>query len=201
LGKKEMPLSNNGIKEANQLRKYFSNIKLSCIYSSPLIRSKKTSEIIAGNKFKVEIKNNFSELNMGKWDGMSFAKIKEKYPLEYKLRGENFENYVVEGGESMADCQKRAYEELLRAVGESSGDILIVAHAGVNRTIISKIIGSSIKDSFAFKLEYGSINVLTYDGEKFEVDKIGASVKELHNERSCEHWEELLYSALAKAEE
>lgn len=83
----------------------------------------------------------------------------------------------------MADCQKRVYEELLSAVQESSGDILIVAHAGVNRTIISKITGSSITDSFAFKLEYGSINKMTYDGEKFVLDKIGASLKKLHNER------------------
>ena len=201
LGKKDIILSDNGLKEANELRKYFSKIKLSLAYTSPLMRAKKTAEIIANNKLNVSIKNNFSEFNIGKWDGMSFAEIKEKYPLEYKLRGEDFEHFVVEGGESMSDCQKRAYDELLGALQESFGDILIVAHAGVNRTIISKICGISIKDSFAYKHEYGSINVLTYDGKTFTINKIGASVNDLKNERSCEHWEELLYSELVKVEE
>lgn len=201
LGKTDVPLSEKGIIEANLLQKYFSKINLSYIYSSPLNRAKQTAEIIAYNKLKVEIKKNLSELNMGKWDGMNFAEIKDEYPLEYKMRGEDFENFVVEGGESMINCQKRAYEELLSTVKESSGNILIVAHAGVIRTILSKITDSSIKDSFALKLEYGSINKLTYDGEKFVVDKIGESLKELHNERSCENCEKLLYSELAKAEE
>jgi len=201
LGKKDIPLSEEGIIEAEKLKNYFSHINLSYIYSSPLVRSKHTAEIIADKKLNVKIKNDFSEFNIGKWDGMSFAEIKEKYPLEYKKRGEDLENYIVEGGESMAACQIRAISELYKTMDESSGDILIVAHAGVNRTIISKILGICIKESFSFRHEYGSINILTFDGETFDVLKIGASVSDLQNKLGEEQWEKLQYSALAKVEE
>ena len=80
LGRKDIPLSKEGIDEAGQLKKYFSNIGLSGIYSSPLIRARHTAEIIADKKMNVIIKDGFSELNIGRWDGMSFAEIKEKYP-------------------------------------------------------------------------------------------------------------------------
>lgn len=180
LGRKDIPLSGEGIAEAVQLKRYFSNISLSGIYSSPLIRARHTAEIIADKKMNVIIKDGFSELNIGKWDGMTFDEIKEKYPLEYMERGKDFENYIVEGGESMADCQARAVKELHNTVQETSGNILIVAHAGVNRAIISKILGISIKDSFAFKHEYGSVNLLAFDNKIFSVINIGVSISELN---------------------
>ena len=179
MGKTNIPLSEKGRNQAKELMSYFSNISLSGIYSSPLNRAYETATIIANKKFNLTIKNNFSEFNIGKWDGMSFAEIKEKYPQEYKDRGEDLENYIVEGGESMASCKVRALSELWNTIDESRGNIAIVAHAGVNRTILSAILGISIKESFSFRHEYGSINLLINDGNKLTVEKIGAVVHEL----------------------
>ena len=80
----------------------------------------------------------------------------------------------------MADCQTRAVKELYNTVQETSGDILIVAHAGVNRAIISEILGIGIKDSFAFKHEYGSVNILAFENKTFKVLNIGISISELN---------------------
>lgn len=197
---KDIPLSIDGIAEAERLKECFSTICLNSIYSSPLVRARNTAEIISDKKTNVKIKKGFSEFNIGKWDGMSFAKIKEKYPLEYKERGEDLENYIVEGGESMAACQERAIKELNNTLCESTGDILIVAHAGVNRAIISKILGIGIKDSFTFRNKYGSINILTFSGKIFKVLKIGANFSEL-NKMGEYQWKELQYLAQDKAEE
>lgn len=176
IGKTDIPLSEKGINKAKELKNYFSNINLKSIYSSPLARAKKTAEIIADNKISVEIKNDFSEFNIGKWDGMSFADIKEIYPKEYKDRGEDLENYIVEGGESMAMCRNRALKELWNTIEKSNGNIIIVAHAGVNRAIISSLLGISIKESFLFRHDYGSVNTVIYDGSKLKVSKVGEIV-------------------------
>lgn len=178
LGKKDVTLSDFGREQATDLKEFFSNIDLNSIYSSPLIRAKETAAIIANNK-DVIIKKDFSEFDIGKWDGMSFAEIKEKYPQEYKDRGENLEHYIVEGGESMAMCRDRALAELWKIINETKKDILIIAHAGVNRAIISWILGISIKESFQYKHEYGSINIIVFDGKKFTIEKIGATIQEL----------------------
>lgn len=199
LGKKDIPLSDDGIIEAERLKEYFSNISLDSIYSSPLMRARHTAEIIADKKMNVKIKKDFSEFNVGKWDGMYFCEIKERFPLEYKERGENIENYIIEGGESMAACQERAIKGLYEILYETSGNVLIVAHLGINIAIISKILGISLKDSFSLKHEYGSINILTFDGEIVKVLKIGATVLELNKMRE-EQWEKLQYSSLENQE-
>lgn len=170
IGITDIPLSKEGFKQAEKLKGYFLNKNINAIYSSPLIRAKKTAEIIADNKIKVEIKNEFSELNMGKWDGMTFAEIKEKYPEEYAERGRNFEDYIVEGGESMSMCRDRVLEQLRDIVKDTTDNIIIVAHAGINRLIISELLGISIKQSFLYQREYGSIIKLKYEGNILKVD-------------------------------
>lgn len=177
IGITDIPLSSEGIKQAEKLKGYFLDKNIKAIYSSPLIRAKKTAEIIADNKIKVEIRNDFSELNMGIWDGMTFDEIKQKYPKEYIERGNDFENYIVEGGESMSMCRDRAFTQLFKVLENSTGNIIILSHAGVNRLILSKLSGISIKESFSFRQEYGSINTLKYDGKNLSIINVGILIE------------------------
>jgi len=176
IGVTDIPLNEEGFEQAEKLKRYFSDKNIKAIYSSPLIRAKETAEIIANNKIKVEIRNDFSELNMGKWDGMTFEEIKQKYPDEYIERGNDFENYIVEGGESMSMCRDRALAQLWNIINNSTDNIIIVAHAGVNRLILSELLAVSIKESFSFRQEYGSVNILKHDGNILEVINIGVCV-------------------------
>lgn len=178
IGITDIPLSEEGFEQAEKLKRYFSDKNIKAIYSSPLIRAKETAEIIANNKIKVEIRNDFSELNMGKWDGMTFEEIKQKYPDEYIERGNDFENYIVEGGESMSMCRDRALAQLWNIINNSTDNIIIVAHAGVNRLILSELLGISIKESFSFRQEYGSVNKLKYKGKTLEVSNIGIHIND-----------------------
>lgn len=176
IGVTDIPLNEEGFEQAEKLKRYFSDKNIKAIYSSPLIRAKETAEIIANNKIKVEIRNDFSELNMGKWDGMTFEEIKQKYPDEYIERGNDFENYIVEGGESMSMCRDRALAQLWNIINNSTDNIIIVAHAGVNRLILSELLAVSIKESFSFRQEYGSVNILKHDGNILEIINIGVCV-------------------------
>lgn len=175
IGRKDIPLSVTGIEQANQLMNYFLNLNLNRIYSSPLKRAKETAEIIAGKKIDIVVKDNFSELDMGKWDGLSFDEIKRKYPEEYEERGKDLENYIVEGGESMAMCGKRAMAGLYEAIDRSEGNILIVTHAGVIRTIISSLLCMDMKKTFDYHIGYGNISLLTFNGKILNLNKISCN--------------------------
>ncbi|SHJ25675.1 histidine phosphatase family protein [Parasporobacterium paucivorans] len=164
LGKKDIPLNDEGRKQAHNLKKIFSDRDISCVYSSPLSRARETAIIIADKKRDVVVKESYSELNTGRWDGLSFEEIKEKFPQEYKERGMNLEHYVIVGGESLAACRDRAMSELSRTIQETDGNIVIVTHAGVIRMILSHLAGTGIQESFRNKPGYGSVNMLLYDG-------------------------------------
>jgi len=172
IGITDIPLSGEGLREAEKLKVYFSDKNIKAIYASPLKRAKETAEIIADNKIKVEIRNNLTEVNMGKWDGMTFEEIKQKYHEEYFERGKDFENYIVEGGESMCMCRKRALAELWSIVVNSTGNIIITAHAGVNRLILSELSGIDIEEGFSLQKEYGTITRLKYDGKNLKIEDV-----------------------------
>ena len=171
IGKKDIPLSVNGRKEAKILGEYLTNKNINSVYSSPLKRAHETASIITDGR--INVRKNIAELDMGIWDGLSFDEIKLRYPKEYEERGNDFENYIVEGGESISNCRKRAMEELYKTIDESEGNILVVTHAGVIRSIISAIFKTSIKETFEYKIGYGSITLITIDNDELKIIKIG----------------------------
>ena len=124
LGKKDIHLSEKGKTEAKILADYLLCKNIKHVYSSPLKRAMETAVIISDKM--IVISNNFSELDMGIWDGLSFDEIKRLYPKEYAQRGKDLENYTVKGGESMSHCRNRAMEQLNKTIEESDGNILIV---------------------------------------------------------------------------
>jgi len=182
LGRKDVPLSNRGLKQAENLRNFLSKLNIETIYSSPLVRALKTAEIISNGDIQYEIVDNFTELDVGKWDGMSFDEIKEKYPKEYEERGKNFDDYIIEEGESLSACKNRALKALSKVVNESKGNIAVISHAGVIRTILSDIMNISIEEIFSYKLEYGSICILRYNNNIFNVKIIGLKTENLSSE-------------------
>lgn len=170
LGRRDIPLSEKGKKEAKHLARYFIGQDIKHFYSSPLKRAMDTASVISND---VIISNNFYELDVGKWDGLSFDEIKKRYPEEYEKRGRDLENYVIEGGESMAMCKKRAMQELHNIIDKSLGDILIVTHLGVIRAIISSITKVSIESTFRYKIRYGSVSKIMYNKGNLSIVKIG----------------------------
>lgn len=171
LGKKDISLSVNGRMGAKVLADYLSDKMINHVFSSPLKRAQETTLIITDDRFN--IRNDFSELDMGIWDGLSFDEIRQKYPKEYEERGNDLENYIVQGGESMRMCKLRTMRELHRTINETDGNLLIVTHAGVIRTIISSVAKISIKETFEYKIGYGSITLININNNKLNLIKIG----------------------------
>jgi len=72
----------------------------------------------------------------------------------------------------MCMCRKRALAELWSIVVNSTGNIIITAHAGVNRLILSELSGIDIEEGFSLQKEYGTISTLEYDGKDLKIDDI-----------------------------
>lgn len=166
IGSTDLKLSSKGISQANSLSNFFSKITLEGIYCSNLKRAVDTAEIIA-KKFNntYRIVKEFNEISLGEWEGKSFKEIKEKYPLEFAKRGLDIYNYKIPGGESFREVQDRAYGEFENITQNATGSILIVAHSGVNKVILSKILGVELQKCFNMNQKYADINIINmHDG-------------------------------------
>ena len=75
-----VPLTENGIKQAERIAQFVKPFKISAIYSSPIERAEKTAAIVAKhNSLEYIVDDRLIELDMGKFTGMPYDKIFEKH--------------------------------------------------------------------------------------------------------------------------
>lgn len=164
LGRKDVPLIQEGVKQAERLALYFRDKKIDAVYSSPLIRCRETARILtekSGHKnLPIYIEEDFTEVDTGEWDGLPFTELMEKYPEEYAERGKRLGTYVIRGGESLEKAGERFAGACEKVLAESSGDILIVAHAGVIRSFLCRLTGTDTDDLLKLVVPAASVTIL-----------------------------------------
>ncbi|WP_319762796.1 histidine phosphatase family protein [Maridesulfovibrio sp.] len=158
VGQIDLPLSANGLKQAEQLAESLKSFRPRRIYCSPLKRTLQTASFIEKQCGLVathvpEIK----EINLGEWEGQEFAEIKKKYPADYRQRGEDVGNFRVPGGENFIDVKKRVRSFLNELEGEP---IIAVTHAGVIRTVMHIVLGFPLENIFRLKPDYCHASVI-----------------------------------------
>jgi len=170
LGQLDLPLSERGIQQAHRLAAQLQSVACAAIYASDLQRTVETAKIIAAPHGLLPLLNkDLREINLGCWEGRSFTEVKTNYPQEYAARGADIINYRVPGGESFLDCRERASKVFHTIVAQTTGNIVIVSHAGVNRMIICSVLGLPLANLFKLEQAYGCLNILSYDGNEFKV--------------------------------
>ncbi len=161
-GTTDLHLSSRGISSAGELRDRFSKLHIEAVYCSALRRSRDTAAIIAGGcGMEPVVREEFNEIDMGEWEGRSFEEVKEKYPDEFEARGADLLNYRVAGGESFLDVQERSMKALEEILGRTAGDVVIVTHSGVKRSMLACLEGMSMQESFRRPQDYCSVDVVT----------------------------------------
>lgn len=171
LGQLNVPLNAAGRRQALALKERLSRISLSAIYCSDLRWSMETAKIIAaGHGLKPIPRHELREIGLGAWEGLTFDEVKERYPEQYAARGRDFGHFRPPGGESFLDCAHRVLPVLFEALASTSGDLLIVGHAGVNRLMLSLAQGCPLTNLFEIPQEYGCLNLMTCRESEFAVE-------------------------------
>ena len=132
-GVKDIPLSENGITQAEFLKERFDG-NFDVVYTSPLERAYKTAQIISSAKETQPIVyQNLKEINFGDWEGLTIKEIREIYPKEFDSWKYDKENgYLVNGEKSLKLASQRATNSVLDIAKKNKGKkIIIVAHGGI----------------------------------------------------------------------
>lgn len=180
IGQTDLPLSDLGKEQATSLKELFDQVPLVNIYCSDLIRSKQTADIIASaHQINPISLPEMREMNMGKWEGKLFSEIRERFPAEYKSRGEDIANNCAHGGESFIDCAKRVIPLFEKLAQSQATPILIIGHASVNRVIIARVLGLPLDNIFHFEQNYGCLNLITRAGQGYRLKSLNCFPKQV----------------------
>ena len=175
IGQTDRPLSPVGRDQAQWWSQKLSDVSFEAIYTSDLKRSKETAEILAaGREISIQPKTGLREINLGQWEGRTIASVRSHFPDEFRRRGLDFGGYRPPEGESFRDLQERVLPVFQEIVSAARGNMLIVAHAGVNRVILCHVLGMPIKHLFRIAQDDGCLNVIETRGNLFRVITLNA---------------------------
>lgn len=134
-------LTDRGKKQAEALGLFFSAKKISYIFTSSKLRTRKTAQAIAAGQKDCRIiaLKEFDEIHAGICEGMTYAEIEKKMPQVFRERETNKYAYVYPEGESYATMKPRIEEGIKKSffLNRHADNIMIVGHQAVNRLILS----------------------------------------------------------------
>lgn len=151
------------IKETKELLKQFDYNK---VYYSPLKRTVETLETLELEGIEEQ---RIREINFGIFTGKTYKEILEIYPEESKLWVEDSKNYKMSEGESLLEVYNRLVE-FLEEISQETENILLVCHDCIIRLALCWIFDNP-DYFFKFKIDNGSINILSVDEEGFKFIK------------------------------
>ena len=161
VGQTDFPLTDAGRGQAALWREALAEVPLAAVVASDLSRCLDTAAIVTrGRNLPVRPEPRLREINLGAWEGLTVEEVKTRFPGAYERRGCDLAGFNAEGGESFEDVRVRAVAALAE-LADLDGNVLVVAHGGVNRTILCHALGMNLDHLFRLGQDYCRLNLLT----------------------------------------
>ncbi|MEO6001477.1 MAG: histidine phosphatase family protein [Chitinophagaceae bacterium] len=165
-GRTDLPLTDKGIEQANAVFKQLTSISFTAVYSSPLQRAFRTAQIASGIKDVIKDQR-LIEADFGNWEGKTREQFIEEDPSSWNAWSNDPTNTKAGGtGETAMEVIERVeafFSSLLQK--KVSGNILVVAHNGVNRLYLAYKLGMHLKDYRKLVQENSTITLFQLDAQ------------------------------------
>ena len=147
LGRTDLPLGALGRMQACRAARWLSRQPFEAVYTSPLQRAAETAGFFSP---EARVLSDLREIDCGDWDGLDFGEIQRRWPEVYAARGRDL-SIPMPNGETADSVKTRAGRALNQILAETAGDVLIVAHSFVIRSLLG---------DYGVRLPYASATVL-----------------------------------------
>lgn len=174
-GINHVPLTPRGRSQAEAAGKAFAHIRFDRAASSGFPRTRETAEIVLS--FQKEPPKLETLPDLIEIQGGNMTPVKSREELIERMN-ENFSRAAHpdatnhDGGEVFAKAQARAVGTVTRLLAEPGWHtMLIAAHEGINRLILSWMTGAGLAAMAAFEQDTGCINVIDFDLRDGEIQR------------------------------
>ena len=145
-GSSNVTLSEEGRRQVTSLAQRLENEQLHAVYCSPLDRTVETAKILAVPHELTPIREDgLREIDYGHWEGLRRSEIETEFADEYAAWQEDPFTVGPLEGESGVNVLNRSLPVMRRIVEDNRHkNVLVVAHKGVNRILISSLLGFDV---------------------------------------------------------
>jgi len=162
-GRTDIPLTEEGRRQAMALRKLLNGRPFSMVLSSPLQRALETCKL-AGYGDVVQVDPNLQEWNYGDYEGRTTAEILKQRP------GWSLFRDGVPNGESIEQAAIRAEAVLARAM-HAGGDVALFAHGHILRIMTACWLELPPSDARLFALGTATVSTLGYERDQCVISR------------------------------
>jgi probable phosphoglycerate mutase len=158
VGQRDLPLTAHGRAQAAWWRKELAGVEFAAIVASDLTRCRETAAMVANGR-QVRLDPAWREISLGRWEGLTKQEVQRRYPGQWEARGANLALHQTPGGESFAQVAERALPAL-EALAALGGPVLVVAHAGVIRAALCRVLEMPLNNLLRLELDYAGLCLL-----------------------------------------
>lgn len=172
-GQLDAPLTDVGREQARRMAQYLDQYRIDKIYASSLDRAVETAQAIADRQnCPLEKCDAIREIYSGKWQGLTFTEIAEKYPQTYEIWRTDIGKATPEGGETCEELYTRVTAFFKRVLEMPEETVCLVCHAIPIRMMESCIRCGSVAGAQEIGwVPNASVTVYEYDGSFREVER------------------------------
>jgi phosphoserine phosphatase len=168
-GRTDVPLNDEGLREAELAGGYFKGLEIDAIYSSPLSRAWQTAQKIArDHSLDVQALDGLIDMSFGGWEGRSLKEIQEKDERRCRQWREEPHLFRPAGGETLDEVRVRALaalEEVIHKHFEKT--LVLVSHRVINKVLICGILGLDNSHFWQIRQDTTAINLIQHRNGKY----------------------------------
>jgi len=163
-GRTDLPLTDKGVRQAQLVHQQLKLISFNAVYSSPLQRAFRTAQIASGEAAVIKDER-LIEADFGNWEGKTKEQfIGEDPALWNKWINDPTTTKAGSTGETAMEVIERVNDFFLSLLHENiSGNILVVAHNGVNRFYLAYKLGMNLKNYRKLVQENSTVTLFQLD--------------------------------------
>jgi phosphoserine phosphatase len=163
---------------ATQVGAALQGIPFDAVYCSPLQRAQETAGLILtqlnhGTPHDLRITDNLREISLPLWEGLTFQEVEDNYPELYRCWRDRphelkMPQSTADGTQdfypviALYEQAQRFWNEVLPHAGQT---LLVVAHSGINRCLISAAMDLGVLGYKALHQSNCGISVLNFAGQ------------------------------------
>jgi 2,3-bisphosphoglycerate-dependent phosphoglycerate mutase len=178
-GHLDIPLNEEGERQAAALGRALRDESLDAVFSSDLQRARQTAQAIADPRgLPVHLDRGLRERCYGAFEGMLYGEISQRYPEAYAAwQARDIDARFPEGvhvAETLREFSQRVVSTITRIITENKyRRVAMVAHGGVLECAYRAAQGLGFSRARDFDIFNASVNRFTWDGENLKIEHWG----------------------------
>ena len=126
-GSLDMPLSEEGFRQAKTMVAELEDVLVKTIYTSPCESARQTAEIFARDRgVKTRVVECLRNVDHGLWHGKLIEEVKRNHPKVYRQGIDDPAQVCPPGGESMSDAQSRVIKFLRKTIRKHRDEVIAI---------------------------------------------------------------------------